>query len=161
MNFDTVLIVSFIALAVLGTAGLLRSHLKDAAIALALVVCLLGLNTTPAIAAQGATDEGITENPSATEEQIKTSSPGSQYSGIEYVEEQMGGRTISDDVLKSRIKDVRNDLAVAVSNGAARITGTVENQKVARNVVEEIKEIPGIHEITFDLGLEEGPNELQ
>ncbi len=161
MNIDTLLIVSLIAVAVFGAVGLLRSHLKDAAIALSLAVCLLGLGTAPAIAAQAATDEGITENRAVPEEQLKTSSPGSQYSGIEYANDQLGGQRVSDDELKSRIKGVRDDLAVAVSNGAARITGTVENQKVARNVVEEIKEIPGIHEITFDLGLEEGPNELQ
>lgn len=161
MNFDTVLIVSLVALAAFWTVGLLRSHLKDTVIALALAVCLLGLSTTPAIAAQAASDEGITENPAVPQEQLKTTSPGGQYSGIEYANDQMGGRTVSDETLKSRIKGVRDDLAVAVSNGSVRISGTVENQDVARKVVDEIKEIPGIHEITFDLGLEEASNALQ
>lgn len=161
MNFDTFLIVSLIALAAFWVVGLLRSRLKDTVIAIALAVILLGLNSTPAIAAQAASDEGITENPAVPQEQLKATSPGSQYSGIEYANDQLGGRTVSDETLKSRIKGVRDDLAVAVSNGSVRVSGTVENQDVARKVVDEIKEIPGIHEITFDLGLEEASNALQ
>ncbi|MGP1384216.1 MAG: hypothetical protein ACTS2F_11705 [Thainema sp.] len=161
MNFDTVLIVSLIALAAFWTVGLLRSRLKDTVIALALAIGLLGLSSTPAIAAQAASDKGIVENPAVPQEQLKETSPGSQYSGIEYANDQLGGRTISDETLKSRIKDVRDDLAVAVSNGSVRISGTVENKEVARNVVDDIKEIPGIHEITFDLGLEEAANVLR
>lgn len=160
MNFDTVLMISIIALAAFWIVGLLRSHLKDTVIAIALAVGLFGFSSAPAIAAQAASDNAVTEHP-IPQEQLKQSSPGGQYSGIEYANDQLGGRTISDETLKRDIKGVRDDLAVSVSNGAVRVSGTVENQKVARRVVDEIKDIPGIHEITFDLGLEEEANALQ
>jgi osmotically-inducible protein OsmY len=160
MNFDIALIIALSALVTL-SVWLLKSQRMSQVIAVALGVLMVALNGAPAIAAQAASDEALTETKDVPESVLKETSPGSQYSGIEYANDQLGNEAVSDRAIRSQIKDIRDDLAVSVSNGSVRMTGTVENKTVAQNVVDRVKNIKGVHEITFDLGLEEASNTLR
>lgn len=116
----------------------------------------------PALAAppQAAVDSGQ-NSPQQQQEQEKltTSAVGSQYQGIEYVESSKGGNELSDAQIKDKIEsDISENLVAGVASGAVRLTGTVKDQATARKIVEKIKDIPGVHEITFDLALEDIPS---
>ena len=92
-------------------------------------------------------------------EKVTTSAVGSQYQGIEYVESSRGGKELSDSQIQDKIEsDVSENLVAGVASGAVRLTGTVKDQATARKYIEQIKDIPGVHEITFDLALEDIPS---
>ncbi|MEQ8538479.1 MAG: BON domain-containing protein [Coleofasciculus sp. D1-CHI-01] len=92
-------------------------------------------------------------------EKVTTSAAGSQYQGIEYVESSRGGKELTDSQIQDKIEsDISENLVAGVSSGAVRLTGTVKDQATARKIVEKIKDIPGVHEITFDLALEDIPS---
>ncbi len=60
---------------------------------------------------------------------------------------------VSDDSIKKSIKPYTSDsLVVEVANGSVQLSGRVDKE-TAQNIVEHIKAIPGVHEITFNLGL--------
>jgi osmotically-inducible protein OsmY len=42
---------------------------------------------------------------------------------------------------------------VNVASGSVILSGTVENVDAAREIVEQVKNIPGVQQITFELGL--------
>jgi len=48
---------------------------------------------------------------------------------------------------------MRGDLVANVANGSVILSGRVENIEIARDVVKQVKEIPGIKQISFELGL--------
>ncbi|EDX76992.1 hypothetical protein MC7420_1995 [Coleofasciculus chthonoplastes PCC 7420] len=92
-------------------------------------------------------------------EKVTTSAVGSQYQGIEYVESSRGGKELSDSQIQDKIEsDISENLVAGVASGAVRLTGTVKDQATARKYIEQIKDIPGVHEITFDLALEDIPS---
>ncbi|MEQ8468289.1 hypothetical protein [Coleofasciculus sp. E1-EBD-02] len=92
-------------------------------------------------------------------EKVTTSAAGSQYQGIEYVEPSRGGKELSDSQIQDKIEsDISENLVAGVASGAVRLTGTVKDQATARKYIEQIKDIPGVHEITFDLALEDIPS---
>jgi len=92
-------------------------------------------------------------------EKVTTSAAGSQYQGIEYVESSQGGKELTDSQIQDKIEsDISENLVAGVASGAVRLTGTVKDQATARKIVEQIKDIPGVHEITFDLALEDIPS---
>jgi len=92
-------------------------------------------------------------------EKVTTSAAGSQYQGIEYVESSQGGKELTDSQIQDKIEsDISENLVAGVASGAVRLTGTVKDQATARKIVEKIKDIPGVHEITFDLALEDIPS---
>lgn len=105
------------------------------------------------IAALGAPDSAINQSQQALEEKLKVDPMGDNYKGIEYssktVRTQPDDQTILDAV-KSQISD---DIAVAVSNGSVRLSGMVQSRTAAKDLVEQIKETSGVHEVSFDLGL--------
>lgn len=113
---------------------------------------------TPSLAALGARDSAIHEPQQSMEEDLKLTPGGGHYSGIEYSD---SARTadnqppVSDEAIQESIEPYASDnLIVSVTNGAVKLSGKVEDKEIARHVVEQIKEIPGVHEITFDIGLE-------
>ncbi|MFP5269942.1 BON domain-containing protein [Coleofasciculus sp.] len=116
----------------------------------------------PALAAppQAAVDSAQNSQQQQQErEKLTTSAVGSQYQGIEYVESSKGGNELSDSQIQDKIKsDISENLVAGVASGAVRLSGTVKDQATARKIVEKIKDIPGVHEITFDLALEELPS---
>ena len=115
----------------------------------------------PAFAAppQAAVDSSSSQNSKVEQQQrekLTTSAAGSQYQGIEYVEPSRGGKELSDSQIQDKIEsDISENLVAGVASGAVRLTGTVKDQATARKFIDQIKDIPGVHEITFDLALED------
>ncbi|MBV6627561.1 MAG: BON domain-containing protein [Rivularia sp. (in: Bacteria)] len=116
----------------------------------------LPAQATPNLAALGARDNAITEQQQSLEEDLKLTPGGGHYSGIEYARRTTTEqRPVSDETIKETLDSYTNDnLVVSVTNGAVKLSGRVKDKEIAQHVVEEIKEIPGVHEITFDIGLE-------
>ena len=116
----------------------------------------LPAQATPNLAALGAKDNAIHQQQQSLEEDLKLTPGCGHYSGIEYAERTSSEeRPVSDEIIKQSIESYSSDnIVVAVANGSVRLSGRVEDKEIARHVVEEIKEIPGVHEITFDIGLE-------
>jgi osmotically-inducible protein OsmY len=115
-----------------------------------LTVVLTGF-TQPASAA-AVKDNVLNEGQKALNETLKTTPQGNQYQGIEYP--QVTGTPLSDEEITQKIlNEVPNDLKVSVSNGAVRVSGKVSDRSKAQNIVQDIKDIPGVHEVSYDLGL--------
>lgn len=117
-------------------------------------VLLVWAQSFPALAALGAADQALNRGQQQLEETLKSTPTGDQYQGIEYALQPSRPQPLSDTEISRRIKSIRRDLVSSVSNGAVRLTGRVEDKATAQNIIDQIKEIPGVHEITFDLGLE-------
>jgi hypothetical protein len=94
----------------------------------------------------------LSEGQKALNEQLQTTPQGNQYQGIEYPE--VDGTPLSDQAITQRIQaKVPNNLKLSVSNGAVRLSGRVNDRRTAQRIVQDIKDIPGVHEISYDLGL--------
>ena len=128
-----------------------------ASLSLAIVILFFASNVpalaSTQIAALGSSDQTVTQD----ESQFKLNPGEGHYSGLEYAprtgEKQ---EPVSDSVIKKTIKSQADDsVVVAVANGSVRLSGTIDNKEDARDLISKVKEIPGVHEITFDLGLEE------
>lgn len=123
-----------------------------AAIAIVLSFVIGGFSQ-PVLAA-AANDASLSEGQKALNEQLRTDPDRVQYEGIEYPDAK--GTPLSDREITARIYDKAPDnLKVSVSNGAVRLSGTVKNQKVAQEIVKDVREIPGVHEVSYDLGTAE------
>ncbi|HEY9881568.1 MAG TPA: BON domain-containing protein [Leptolyngbyaceae cyanobacterium] len=135
-----------------------RASLGLVAVTLSLVM-VLGFNL-PAQAAGAAMDDAITGDQKALNNVLESTPNGNQFQGIEYAE--VPGKPLSDEEIERKIhNDISDDIATSVSNGAVRLSGEVKNKRVAQRIVDEVKQIPGVHEITFDLGLADISTELQ
>ncbi len=165
MSLFNLIITAFLAIAIVVSFSLLqRKYSLASTIALlSLIISAYSFNSlpalaTPSLAALGARDSAIHESQQTMEEDLKLTPGGGHYSGIEYSDSARTAEnqpSVSDQTIQQSIEPYTNDnLIVSVTNGAVKLSGRVENKEVARHVVEEIKEIPGVHEITFDIGLE-------
>ncbi|WP_017298384.1 BON domain-containing protein [Nodosilinea nodulosa] len=124
---------------------------KAGLVALAcLAVMLLGF-TQPAVA--GAVNgDTLTSGQKDLNETLQTDPQGNQYQGIEYADTKgtpLGDQEITDRVESSAPKNLK----VSVSNGSVRLSGKVSDRSTAQAIVEDIKSIPGVHEVAYDLGL--------
>ncbi|MDC0832794.1 hypothetical protein AY599_21940 [Leptolyngbya valderiana BDU 20041] len=123
---------------------------------------LAGTGSLPAlastdIAALGAKSDTLEQGQQQLEEDLKLTPTGGQYSGIEYAKGAERGEPMTDRKIRETIlSDTSEDLTVNVASGSVILSGTVRDKDRAREIVDEIKEISGVHEITFELGLEEG-----
>ncbi|PSO75873.1 MAG: hypothetical protein BRC44_17755 [Cyanobacteria bacterium QS_4_48_99] len=75
---------------------------------------------------------------------MKPEPGGGQYKEIESVQKPSCGKPLSDAEIENRIKEMRGDLVANVANGSVILSGRVENIEIAREVVKQVKEIPGI-----------------
>ncbi|MDY7021710.1 MAG: BON domain-containing protein [Cyanobacteriota bacterium] len=111
---------------------------------------------TPFLGALG-TPDSVLKSPQQQQldQRLKLNPGGGQYSGVEYVEENRdGSEALSDRQIRDTIKsNIQEDLVAMVANGSVILSGTVENQAQAQKIIEEVKAIPGVREITFELGL--------
>jgi hypothetical protein len=127
--------------------------------AILFTAAITAATTAPAIAAPtlgalGARDEAIPGDRQALQENLKVSPTGNHYAGIEYAPRSNQENPLNDAAIESRIEsNVTDNLVVSVSNGSVRLDGTVSDRGTAENIVEQIKNIPGVHEVSFDLGL--------
>lgn len=127
--------------------------LKTGAVMAVIVSLVVGGFAQPSIAA-AANDNALSEGQKALNEALRTDPDNVQYEGIEYP--QTKGTPLSDREITARIYDNAPDnLKVSVSNGAVRLSGTVRNRDVAKKIVKNVREIPGVHEVSYDLGTAE------
>jgi BON domain len=117
-----------------------------------LAVMVLGF-TQPAFA--GAVNgDVLTDQQKDLNETLQSTPNDSQYEGIEYAD--VKGTPLGDQEITDRIMSkVPDNLKVGVSNGAVQISGKVNSRDTARAVIEDVKSIPGVHEVSYDLGLKE------
>ena len=127
---------------------------------LLLIVVLLGTFFTsnlpaPAVtlAALGAQDSAITQQQQEQEEGLKLTPGGGQYSGLEHVDKP-SGKALSDADIQQKISEIRRDITVNSASGSVILSGTVEDKETAQQLVEQVKAIPGVQEVTFELGLQ-------
>lgn len=127
------------------------------AITVLLLSSTLPAMASPYLAALGADDATVTEGRAQQEEQLKLDPGGDQYEGIEYAPNaEPGERTLSDSEIRSKVESMSDrGVVVAVTNGSVRLSGKIKDKETASKLVEDIKSIPGVHEITFDLGITE------
>lgn len=145
------LILSVAAIASITRLSGRQMGARLAAIALMLVM-VVGFSS-PAQAAAGAKDAALSPDQKELNETLEQTPNGNQLHGVEYAEAK--GTPLSDSEIERRIReDVSDEIATSVSNGAVRISGQVRSKSAAQQIVSKVKDIPGVHEITFDLGLE-------
>lgn len=112
---------------------------------------------TPHLAALGASDSVLNQPQKDLEEEGLKLNPGlGQYSGVEDVPERLWtGQALSDQGIERKIKsEITDDLVIDIKNGEVLLSGRVEDKETAQDIVEQVKEIPGVRQITFELGLE-------
>ena len=158
---NMVLFVSTMATAAIATYFVTRRFGGFRTIATLLCLGVLaGTTSLPAlastdIAALGAKSNTLEPGQQQLEEDLKLTPTGKQYSGIEYAKGAERGEPMTDQQIREAIQfDTSEDLTVNVASGSVILSGTVKNKDRAREIVDEIKGIPGVHEVTFELGLE-------
>ncbi len=153
-----VLAIASIATVGLGTLLLMKKHRFSSVVSLFLTISLLFFTANaPAfaqvqIAAQAASDEAVTQD----ETDFNLTPSGSHYSGLEYATKSYNQEDVSDDVIEKSIKSKADDrVVVAVANGSVRLEGRVDSKEDAEALIAKIKEMRGVHEITYNLGLDQ------
>jgi osmotically-inducible protein OsmY len=127
-----------------------KAPLRTSTVMAIILSFVIGGFAQPALAA-AANDAALSEGQKALNEKLRTDPDRVQYEGIEYPNAE--GTPLSDREITSRIYNKAPDnLKVSVSNGAVRLSGTVKNQRVAQEIVRNVREIPGVHEVSYDLG---------
>lgn len=120
---------------------------RRSAIALFGVAALTLTSAAPAMAAQDGTA------PRVFEETI-TKASSSQFEGIVM---QVGGSQAqqrSDRQIQKDIRDiVGKDLTIDVDSGAVILSGSVKDEETAREILEQVEQVEGVRDITFELGL--------
>lgn len=110
----------------------------------------------PHLAALGAEDRALTKEQKALDENLRISPEGTQYTGLETVQQSSSEQPDDAEIQKAILSDVWSDvsnLTVGVTSGSVLLNGRVEDKETAQAVIEQIKQIPGVREITFSLGL--------
>ena len=117
-----------------------------------LAIMLIGFSQ-PAFA--GAVNgAALTDEQKDLNETLQSTPNDSQYEGIEYADAK--GTPLGDQDITDRVKSkVPDNLKISVSNGSVRLSGKVKSRDTARAVIEDVKSIPGVHEVSYDLGLKE------
>lgn len=147
-------------LEILGIAGLLIAALWNfanpassvkASVMMAVIVSVMVSGFAQPAMAAAANDDALSSGQKALNEELRTDPAGVQYEGIEYP--QATGTPLSDRQITARIYDNAPDnLKVSVASGAVRLSGTVRDMDTAKRIVQNVREIPGVHEVSYDLG---------
>lgn len=115
----------------------------------------------PHLGALGANDRALSKEQKALDKNLRLNPEGTQYTGLESIQRQSSGKQLNDAQIKEAIRsNVRGDLVVDVTNGSVMLTGRVEDKETAQAIVEQVKQIPGVQEISFSLGLEKSAVKL-
>lgn len=135
----------------LGAALFLARSPKAGLVALTCLAILLVGFTQPALA--GAVNgDVLTNDQQKLNETLQSNPADNQYQGIEYAD--VKGTPLGDQEITDRVESqVPENLKVSVSNGSVRLSGKVSDRDAAQTIVEEVKSIPGVHEVAYDLGL--------
>ncbi|MBD2308983.1 BON domain-containing protein [Chroococcidiopsis sp. FACHB-1243] len=162
MALTEIFILSFVTgtIAIVGLFLTKRNRLSAPVVLLLAIGVFICTSSRPVLAAPhfaalGADDNALTKEQKALDENLRSNPEGTQYTGLESVPKDSSGKQLNDVAIKEFIlSNVRGDLAVDVTNGSVMLTGRVEDKKTARAIVEQIKQIPSVQEISFSLGLE-------
>lgn len=125
------------------------------------ITILLYSHSIPSLAAiepttSGAIDNFVTEEQQQLDEDFNLTPDGGHYSGVEHIDRYTDEKTVSDESIEQSIEPyIGDNVIVSVANGSVRFSGRVQNKDVARHIIEQTKALPGVHEITFNLGLED------
>jgi hypothetical protein len=115
-----------------------------------LAVMVIGF-TQPALAGAVSGDV-LTNDQQKLNETLQSNPTDRQYQGIEYAD--VKGAPLGDQEITDRVESqVPDNLKVSVSNGSVRLSGKVSDRETAQAIVEEVKSIPGVHEVAYDIGL--------
>lgn len=144
-----------VAIAALGAALLLVRQprtVQAGLVALACLTLMLAGFTQPALA--GAVNgDALTGGQKELNQTLKSAPNDNQFQGIEYAD--VKGTPLGDQEITDRVEGaVPENLKVSVSNGSVRLTGKVADRSAAQAIVDDVKAIPGVHEVAYDLGLE-------
>lgn len=132
----------------------------------ALAACLIGIllfgNSVaaltlnlPQLAAMGAADNALDQRQRVLDEDLKIDPTRLRYRGLEYVQFQPEAERLTDPEIKSFIQsDINPEVFAAVASGSVQIFGNVQDIDIARSIVTQTKDIPGVREVMFDIGLE-------
>lgn len=139
---------------VLGAALLLVRLPKVGQASLVALTCMalvLGGFTQPALA--GAVNgDVLTNEQKELNQTLQSTDTGNQYQGIEYAD--VKGTPLGDQEITNRVEGiVPKELKISVSNGSVRLSGKVVDRSTAQAIIGDVKSIPGVHEVAYDLGL--------
>ncbi|MBD2099928.1 BON domain-containing protein [Leptolyngbya sp. FACHB-261] len=99
----------------------------------------------------------------ALNENLRVSPASGQYSGLETVNEQTGNNTVQQqsdtDIVKAIKSKVGDDVVVQAASGQVILSGSVKDAETGRKIVEQVREVPGVRQITFEFGLTDRPND--
>ncbi len=142
-----------LAMGVAAIAGIfiqLSRRGQTGALAAILTTVLMTAFASPVMAA-AANDNALSDGQKALQETLKTTPQNNQYQGIEYA--QAKGKPLSDREITRRVQqEIPDSVKLSVSSGSVRLSGQVSNRDMAQQVIQDIKEMPGVHEISYDLG---------
>lgn len=125
--------------------------IKASLLAATFLAVIVGIFSQPVLA--DVNEEALTEEQQKFQETLRTSPSGTQYQGLEYATTR--GEPLSDRQIENEIRSkAPSGLKFAVSNGSVRLSGRVSDRQAAQNLIKSIKEIPGVHEVSYDLGLD-------
>jgi len=142
-------IVGLLAVVLWGVSKTATPVKTSAIVAMVSAVMVGGL--APSAIAAAANDNALSPGQKALNEELRTDPGGVQYEGIEYP--QVDGTPLSDREITARIyENAPDDLKVSVASGAVRLSGTVRDMDTAKRIVQNVREIPGVHEVSYDLG---------
>jgi osmotically-inducible protein OsmY len=149
-SFDLFAIVMGIA-AIAGVFVKLSRRGQTGVVAAMLATVLMTAFASPVMAA-AANDNALSNDQQALQETLKTTPHNNQYQGIEYA--QTTGESLSDREIMRRVKkEIPDNVKLSVSSGSVRLSGQVNSRDVAQRIIQDIKTMPGVHEISYDLGL--------
>ncbi|MGF1568869.1 MAG: BON domain-containing protein [Nodosilinea sp.] len=139
------------AAVVLALITVMPRQVKSGVIATALLVTLLGGLGQPAWAGAVSGDV-LSDGQKSLNEDLSLTPQATQYQGIEYA--QTKGTPLGDQEITQKVRqELPSDIKLSVSNGSVRVSGRVSDLNTAQAIVQDIKEIPGVHEVAYDLGL--------
>lgn len=151
-----------VALVIVGQLINKPKYLFNLGIVAAGATLLFITRTSPAIAAPHlhfaalAATDNVSEQQEALEEDLKLNPGGGHYTGLEYPEKINPNKLLGDQDIQNKVESMSDDrVIVAVTNGSVRLTGRAQDKYAAHDLVEDVKEIPGVREITFDFSLED------
>ncbi|AFZ43178.1 transport-associated protein [Halothece sp. PCC 7418] len=89
------------------------------------------------------------------EQQLQAATTSSQYIGLEYVQGVTPENAKGDQEIIETIEDMNDNLVVQSSNGSVFLSGKVDNRQTARSLVDSTKQIPGVIQVSYELGLDQ------
>ena len=161
MNLIILISLAIVVVILSNTVVAGKKRLFHSTAVLLSIAILSYYNSLPAMAATesatpGAIKRFVSNEQQELEEDLNLTPGGGHYSGIEHAERTTGvEKAVSDSSIESTIEKYSSDyLTVAVANGSVKLSGQVKDKEIARHIVNQVKEIPGVYEVTYNLGLE-------